>query len=276
MLQSWLHAALAVAGSIVAMLCITLFITNPPEDGRLNGLGQLDTQVVAGLVFGVAALAVAHAAFVYRRWPLSVYALLLLVLLAAVVLTGSRSALVAVGYGMLVLLGAHYLRSRRMLVVGLLLIAVFLLGVIGIGWLDPEWREWIFPRGDSFRLLIWSETLIRIADSPIFGLGILSADDITVDAVTFHHSHNLYLSVLAQGGLVALALFGWMLIRVIRELFRSFEEPDAKFALAVLGLALPAYMLDGHELLDKVSDTWFLIWLPTAIALGVRWHKPYR
>ena len=58
-LQSWLHAALAVAGSIVAMLCITLFITNPPEDGRLNGLGQLDTQVVAGLVFGVAALAVA-------------------------------------------------------------------------------------------------------------------------------------------------------------------------------------------------------------------------
>jgi len=41
-------------------------------------------------------------------------------------------------------------------------------------------------------------------------------------------------------------------------------------------MALPAYLLDGHELLDKISDTWFLIWLPVALALSLRWHSTYR
>lgn len=276
LLQSWLHRALAVAGAGVALLCILLFFVDPPEDGRLNGLGQLDTQVVAGLVFGVSALAVIHAALTDRRWPLALYAFLSLPLIAAVILTGSRGALVALSYGMVVLFGCHFVHQQRVLVVGLSLVAVCILGAIGLGWWSPEWREVFFPRGDSFRLLIWSETLARVADSPLIGLGILSVDDIEVENVVFHHPHNLYLSVLAQSGIVGLVLFLWMLIRVIRELFRMLKEPDAKFALAVLGLALPAYMLDGHELLDKVSDTWFLIWLPAAIALGLRWHRPYR
>lgn len=275
-LQTWLHAALAVAGAAVATLCIGLFIVEAPADGRLNGLGQLDTQVVAGTIFGVAALAVVHVAIVYQRWPLIVYALLLAPLVSAVWLTGSRAAVVALCYGMVVLLAVHFVKSRARLTSGLLLLAVVICGSIAIAWLVGDLRELVFPRGDSFRLLIWSESLTRVAVSPWIGLGILTSDDIVMGDIVFHHPHSLYISVLVQGGVLGLLLFVWLLVRVVRELYRALEEPDAKFALAVLGLALPAYLLDGHELLDKVSDTWFLIWLPVAIALGVRWHSPYR
>jgi hypothetical protein len=68
-------------------------------------------------------------------------------------------------------------------------------------------------------------------------------------------------------------LFLWLLSRTLRELARHFDESDAKLALGVLALALPSYLLDGNELLDKVGDTWFLIWLPVALALGLRWHN---
>lgn len=275
-LQSWLHGALAIAGACVATLCIVLFFLYTPIDGRLNGLGQLDTQVIAGLVFGVATLAVVHAGLTYHRFSWIVYALAAVPLIAAVALTGSRAAFVALGFGMAVLVGSHVVRRRLPLVVGVLVLALLVAGFTAFAWFSEDLRAVVFPRGDSFRLLIWGETLARVSESPWFGLGILTSDDIQVGTTTFHHPHNLYLSVLAQGGLFGLLLFLWLLVRVLRELLRSVGEPDARFALAVLGLALPAYLLDGHELLDKVSDSWFLIWLPVAIALGLRWHEPYR
>jgi hypothetical protein len=63
---------------------------------------------------------------------------------------------------------------------------------------------------------------------------------------------------------------------VLNELLRSYEHPDAKLALGILGIALPAYLLDGHELLDKVGSTWFLLWLPVAIGVGLTWSRPRR
>jgi len=148
--------------------------------------------------------------------------------------------------------------------------------IVGVAWLLPDLREQVFPRGDSFRLLIWEQTWLRLQESPWIGLGILTPDDVYMGDLRFHHPHNLYLSVAQQGGFLGLALFGWLLLRVLREFQLAYQQHDVKFALGVLGLALPAYALDGHELLDKIGDSWFLIWLPVAIALGMRWHAIYR
>ena len=275
-LQRWLFIALGFAGAGVALLCIVLFYLEPPLDGRLNGLGQLDTQVVAGLVFGFAALAVLHGAITADSRRVWLTALLLVPLVSAVWLTGSRNALLSFLLGTTVLLFAHWQPSARRFL--WTVAPVFLIAILGVAlaWWQPEIRELVFPRGDSFRLLIWERTLSAIQESPWFGLGILTSDDIVMGEIRFHHPHNLYLSVAHQGGLVGLLLFGWLLLRVVREFLRSYQHSDVKFGLAVLGLALPAYALDGHELLDKIGDTWFLIWLPVAIALAMRWHSTYR
>ena len=75
---------------------------------------------------------------------------------------------------------------------------------------------------------------------------------------------------------MGVVLFGVVLVGVLRVLFNNYDRSDAKLALGVLGIALPAYFLDGHELVDKVGSTWFLFWLPVAISLGLSWSRPNR
>ena len=275
-MQRWLFAGLAWAGGGVATLCIVLFFVDPPADGRLNGLGQLDTHVVAGLVFGFAALAVLHDLLRGAGSPRWLSLMVLFVLLFAVFLTGSRSAVVSLLIGIIALIAAHKFDRAPVFLATIAGLAVLLGGLLGLLLLSDEGRALVLPRGDSFRLFIWSRTLEKVLLSPWWGLGISTPDDVVMGTLTFLHPHNLYLSVAYQGGVVGLALFLWLLLRSFRELLRSYSSSDAKFALSVLCMALPAYALDGHELLDKIGDTWFLIWLPVAIALGMRWHSTYR
>ena len=275
-LQRWLFTALAVVGGAVALLCIVLFYIDPPNDGRMNGLGQLNTEVVAGLVFGFATLTVLHTAHTVSARPVWLSALLLAPLVAAVWLTGSRNAVLSLILGSGVLLLAHHQPTPQRFVWSVL--GVFSVVALGVtfAWLQPEIRELVFPRGDSYRLIIWEQTWLRIQDSPWFGVGVLSSDDVVMGDLRFNHPHSLYLSVALHGGMFGLVLCGWLLLRVLREFQIAYHHQDVKFGLGVLGLALPAYTLDGHELLDKIGDTWFLIWLPVAIATGMRWHASYR
>ena len=62
-----------------------------------------------------------------------------------------------------------------------------------------------------------------------------------------------------------------MLAKAFAVLLQFYEEPDAKFALGLFAMSLSSYLLDGHELVDKVGDTWFLFWLPIGISLGISW-----
>ena len=86
----------------------------------------------------------------------------------------------------------------------------------------------------------------------------------------------MYLAVLFQGGAVAAAMFAALLVMVVRTLFQNYESTDAKLAIGILGIALSSYMLDGHELVDKVGETWFLFWLPVAISVGLTWSQAQR
>ena len=132
-------------------------------------------------------------------------------------------------------------------------------------------REVILPRGDSFRLAIWSEILQRYFDAPFVGLGITTSDDVVVGSVTLEHAHNLYLSLLHQGGAVALVLYLVTIGYAFRAAIVHFVHEDAKVAIALLVLASSAFALDGHELIDKVGEAWFLVWLPIGICLGLNW-----
>ena len=119
------------------------------------------------------------------------------------------------------------------------------------------------------------KTAIKISPTAVFRNN-LSDNDITAGGITFIHPHSMYLSVFFQGGLVGVVLFAVVVIGTLRELLRHYDHADAKLALGILGIALPAYLLDGHELIDKVGSTWLLFWMPVAISLGFRWSQPAR
>lgn len=272
-LQRWLGRTLAVAGLLAALAGLGLFLMEHSENGRLIGFGQLDNNVVAALIFGVVLILITGEALHepgvhWRRFG----ALGIVVIAAAVVLSDSRNGQIGTVLGVGTLLIAHRVPDRQRFAAAVLGLGVILVAAFAALIVNEAGRALVLPRGDSFRPAIWQATLGAVADGGLwFGHGILTDDTLVTAAGEFPHPHNMYLSVLFQGGLVGAALFVTLIAAVVRTLFNHYGHRDAKLALGILGLALPAWLLDGHELIDKVGMTWFTFWLPVAISLGLAW-----
>ena len=271
-LQRWMGLALTFVGAAAVLAAIVNFYVTNPADGRLNGLGQLDTHVIAALVYGVVLLFVLRMTHAYEeKWlrPIAIGVALLIAF--AVLLSDSRNAWVSVLLGV----GAYVLAYRshdwRQFVVtvtamgGIVLVALLLLAI------NDATHDLVLPRGNSFRFTIWGITVDRIMQdgAVVFGRGILTDDDVLAGGISFTHPHNIYLALVHQGGVVALGLYGAVLLTVFRSFAGRFETDDAKLGLSILTIAVFAHLLDGHELVDKVGDTWFLVWMPVGLAVGV-------
>ena len=270
----------SVVGSVAAAAAMWVFFATPPEDGRLNGLGQLDTHVAAGMVFAVAAIcglswlldAGTDRSAKSRLAAIAAVA----VLLVGVALTGSRNAmacglLACALLGVGVLLIARRAPSASHCVAWVVGLAAALGGVLIAAYaFVPGADTLILPRGDSLRLGIWAYYAERIAASPWFGLGILTDDLTDVDGLPVLHPHSLFLAVAWQGGLFGLALMFVVIAATLKTLLRHFAAAEAKLGLAIWAIGLPGYLIDGHELIDKIGWTWLLFWLPVAIGLGLR------
>ena len=272
-LQRWLGRALVAAGLLAGLAGLGLFLMGHTQNGRLIGLGQLDNNVVAALIFSVVLILVTEQAL---RDPRTQWRRLggfgIVVMVAAVLLSDSRNGQISAVLGVGTLLIAHRVPDRQRFAVAVLGLGVILAALLAASVANEAGRAFVLPRGDSFRPAIWLATLSAVADGGLwFGRGILTDDTLVTAAGEFPHPHNMYLSVLFQGGLVGAALFATLIAAVLRTLLRHYGHRDAKLALGILGLALPAWLLDGHELIDKVGMTWFLFWLPVAISLGLAW-----
>ena len=275
-LQRWMSTALTWVGCLAVLASLVNFFVTNPADGRLNGLGQLDTHVVAALVYGTMVLFVWRAAQTTSNIPLRLAAVVVAVLMVwAVYLSDSRNAWVSLVIGLAVFGVAQWCKDVRQFLTAVISVGV-LGGVVLLILITSETtRELLLPRGDSFRLDIWSATFSNIAsDSIVVGRGILTSDDLVIGNLTFFHPHNMYLALLHQGGIVALVLFGAVIVLTLLQLLRNYDSSEAKLMLGVLALALSAYLLDGHELVDKVGDSWLLFWFPVGIALGFGWRVP--
>jgi O-antigen ligase len=273
-LRQWLRRALTVAGIVAVSAALAVFYATDPEDGRLQGLGQLRAHVVAALIFGAVLIFALDSATSEgsRLWrALGVLAAVLVVW--AVFLSDSRNAWVSVSIGASVFLLARLIEeSRRFFVAVTVLLATAGL-LIFIVATNDEALALLLPRDDSYRLAIWTETVAAIRQDGLwFGLGINTPTRMVIDGFEFLHPHNLYLAVAYQGGLIGLVLFLALLGHTLTTLMRHYPLADAKLALGILAVALPAYLVDGYELVDKVGAAWLLIWLPVGISLGLSWR----
>ena len=264
-----------VVGAVAAAAAMWVFFATPPEDGRLNGLGQLDSHVAAGMVFAVAGICALSWLLDTRSWrPAGAKAAVIVavaVLVAAVALTGSRNAMACGLLGVGMVLIARRAPSATHCVAWIVGLAVAMVGVLVAAYVFvPGADSLILPRGDSLRLGIWTYYAERIAQSPWFGLGILTDDLTEIDGMQVLHPHNLFLAVAWQGGLLAIALMVVVIATTLKTLLRHFAAAQAKLGLAIWCLALPGYLIDGHELIDKIGWTWLLFWLPVAISLSLR------
>ena len=277
-LQDWLGTALGLAGFVGAIIALVFYLQDVPEDGRLKGMGQLHNPVVAALVFGVAAIFAVDQlrASTNLGWR-ALMAAAVGVMCVVVVLTGSRNAWASLVLGLAVYVLGHFVRDRQRFLVAtftlLLLIGAGLLGLLQ----SESVREVLLPRGLSHRPDIWSAAFERVwSQAPIFGFGIASDNDVVASGVEYLHPHSMYLSVYFQGGVAALGLLLVLIAGTYIAFLRHYAHPDAKLGLSILTMACSAYLLDGHELVDKVGWNWFLFWLPVALGIGLRWQDQLR
>lgn len=274
--QRWLGRALAVAGAGAAVAAILLYNVEPPADGRLSGLGQLDNPVVIGLVLGAVLVMLAHMLMTdaSRLWRL-VAIFGAVSVFYAILLSGSRNAMVSATLGVLVVTFSTHIGSPERFTAAALALLVVVGSAVAALLANGVGEELLFPRGGSFRADIWSYVIERVfAEGPVFGLGIATPDSIPLADRTLSHPHNMYLSVLFQGGLIAFLLFLALIAGTLASLFAAYATRGAKLGLGLLTMALSSYLLDGHELIDKVGETWFLFWLPVGVALGLAWVGP--
>ena len=127
-IQRWMAWGLSAAGSLaVGAAMINYFLTNP-DDGRLNGLGQLDTHVIAALVYGVVLIFVIRALQLTDNKVITlITASAILLVSIAIFLSDSRNAWVSITIGVATYLTATKVEDPRRFLATLAALGVLML-----------------------------------------------------------------------------------------------------------------------------------------------------
>lgn len=197
-----------------------------------------------------------------RLWQHAMLAVSILILLGAILLTGSRGSLLAagVGIGVSVLLSQH-----RWLKVALIAVAVVGIGVIALAPFQSE----LLQRRDSLRLSLWPIYLHLAMAKPWLGYGLAFDTRQTLpDGNIVMNAHNIVLCALVRGGvLTALALIGIVLASGING-FKAWRRSGEVTALALLATCLTASSVDYEIVPTDLGYLYFLFWLPVGVCLG--------
>ena len=205
--------------------------------------------------------------------------LALLVSLAAMVVTYSRGALLAVLGGAVLLALLDWSTSRRWWLPALLPIAV------GLGLFVGPFVERALPplKPDETvsldgRLPIWGAAVRMVGRAPLVGIGlgnfrlVMARDEPIVLPLSpkgANHAHNLCLQVAADLGLIGLAAFLTLYALSLRAAYRAWRSGGGALAMGLLG-GLTAAAL--HGLVDAVqwgTKPAFLLWLFMGLALSL-------
>lgn len=211
-------------------------------------------------VFFVGALATCTDVGALRRHRL-IAALAALVVGAGVVLTQSRSALVAVAIGILVLAMTRSRRLQYAVAAGaaLLLVAIMV---------SPDIRLALFLRGFSDRPELWASFLDLILERPWSGYGSFSPVGVVAGGVFVDQAHNLVLSGWLRGGVVAAASMAFILAGGIYWSLSYWRATGNSTVLAVIVTIAVAGMFDYQLMITYPTWPWVTFWLPFGLAVG--------
>lgn len=234
---------------------------------RLIGYGPLYNPLRTGHLFGVFFIIAAWCFFarplhVAQRWSGVLCSVLLLI---AILLTGSRSPLFALFLVAVLALGGLSHREHRWKCIGALIAIVGLTFVM--------FGASLLARGMSLRPQLWQQVLQLCADNPWFGVGLGNPIVLATDGVHFSDTHNVFLAALYYGGGVGLLLF---LLTFGTAFWFAWRRRDRSplFTLAALlqlfGIA--TLQFDGGSLIGRPTEFWHLYWLPLALALFASRH----
>jgi O-antigen ligase len=197
--------------------------------------------------------------------------------LGGVVVTFSRGAWIGLAAGLVALLILAYRRYLAPLVaVGV--VAWFVMPQAFINRLTFAFSSIYITKSLAFgRLYVWKMSLQHVAAHPWFGLGLGTFGG--TSAVTFGYGRlwvdNFYLQLAAEGGLLLLGFFLWVLLRGAKGLVKGYETTHDPYLRALCAGTFGALVaVSVANVTASVWETlvvgvgfWFLAGLATSAAL---------
>jgi hypothetical protein len=256
---------LAAMTAVVAML-VFFYADRPYPAGRLHGLGRMEYIIRTGYIFGFfAVLALFYLREESRPVWRAAYGVMMVVLLAAVVLTQSRAAVAAFSLAAFVLVVSKYPKwVVPVFVACLVVVAVaiwFLLPEVGAG----------FSRGAPFRPSIWLHYLSYTWDTaPWFGHGLVKQWELISPALPYREAHSAFVGTFRDGGLTGLSLLlaviGYATVAAARQ--SRLQPVHGHRSLALIGFLVICILANDERLLIRPQELWLYFWLPLAIVIA--------
>lgn len=260
--------ALAAASAIAVIAA--WYSHYPFPESRMEGFGYLDNPIQGAAVFGVFAV-IAWQRMLQASSPTARlgYGLAVAAILAYACLSWTRSVLIAIGAG-LVLLAALPPNRKALWSLGLVGLAAVVLA-----WLMPELGTKLV-RPEPYRPHIWIDSLTRALQHPWFGQGYF-ADPSGVTRLAdgtlyqYAHSHSFLIANLNTGGLIGLGLAVWLIGYSLYQTFRAGIASGNILPFALLIYGFLCIAPNGWELLPgvRIKAVWMMFWLPLGLAISV-------
>lgn len=259
------RALLAFGAGILAVSAVAAmvhFAIKPTVDNRLVGFGVMANANLFG-----AAMAAGILWLWPWRWETRNRRLLkwlaMGVMATALMLTFSRSAMLALAFSLFVLLVVRH-RDRA-------LQRLLLLIAVGLGIAIPAYPE-LAERGLSLRPQLFAHAMELFQQHPWLGLGL--GADFTLPVIGGNgqyqvHTHNLFTQLAVELGIPGVLLWSavWLGLG-----WRAWQLREVATGRVVLGLWLFATVMvqfDLPHLIDSPRPGWLILWLPLALSLSL-------
>lgn len=236
-----------------------------------DGVASFGNTIVAAMHYAIGFTLLTYLFFTESKTLLLwAWSILLAFVALYIALTFARSAWVTCLVGALVIYALTFNKNRiRFYIVPILLLLVSLYFVMNF--IDYEFGE----RGLTYRDEIWMNVISQIKGHWVFGYGLSTPFDIisTQDGkVLVHNSHNLYLEIIYQTGLVGLLLYLVTFFAAIYTLFKAYilkVYSDLSVLFLALLISISVTMLiEMNSWIHSPNLLWMWLWVPVAIALS--------
>jgi O-antigen ligase len=265
--------SMSLAAALGAGVNVVLYYRDLPIHelwtNRLEGIPGVTVYYNSNVVGDIYGMALAAALAVLARGQLRALAGILTaiaaaVLLAAVLLTGSRGALLGVIAGSAVVLALCVDWRWR---IGILLATAG--GLLLLDAYTPLPRE-LLARADSSRLSLWPIYLRLAAIHPWLGYGLAYDTAFKLpNGLLIMNAHNIILAALIRGGILSAISLLAVLIAAAHCAWRGWVAARTPFALVLMAACILLTAVDHEFLASPLGFHWLLLWLPVGISIGV-------
>lgn len=188
------------------------------------------------------------------------------VLLWALVLTQSRSAIGAVIVSIMLL---GFLKANVKIIVAAVLLALSIGGLV-LAEAIPGGD--MIARGFNARLEVWTQTFEQALTSPYFGNGAGADVRIVVERTGEVQSsaHNIFLGVFYDLGVMGLLVFCAVLGMAVAKAFSCRAISALPLVLLVFGACVGLF--EFHSYFLNLNREWLVWWLPIGMVLGFQFR----